>query len=342
MKIKCLLVVTLLSLPCLPMDQKVSSEERSPAPWQVLSEFDAQGRLIFLKNNIGKAITKENLEPYYEHFFSVDAQMGVFGFSFTYLGQIENVFLNYLRTIDLPSSTIVFPACGNGRTVIDALALTDGIRIIANDLNEQALVTLEKAAGYFFDTKKSRISYQAGEMIEMLKRLPKNSVDAVFSANVIHFLSPTDLGIFMDNIHRVLKPKGRLFLQWEGYSPSFSYEGTSPEVTELEPILRKRFEKKKEKNPGFLDEEAGKKLGFVKIFNYISLEGMENKLRTNFQKISGRYYILISLSGCRDPKAKQGWFRASYSEKDITGPLKSFPSIDLILEKRPTNNLTSI
>lgn len=143
-----------------------------------------------------------------------------FGQAFAFDGSVDTRFTEELKNRQREPLTILIPAFGLGRSVLDALTIHQSATIIANDWQSVARTELEKLLGTY-DVDGSRISFLMGDILEKLEELDPSSVDIVYVANLIHFFSPQQLVEFFAKLSKVLKPQAKVFLGWK--SPGYKH-----------------------------------------------------------------------------------------------------------------------
>lgn len=194
--------------------------------WQVLSELDDSERRDFLVEKVkGELYRKANKFPLIldDYYYNNQDMLG-FGMSFSYLGDIEAAFLSHIQAEDETGPKVVlFPGCGYGRSVLDALAKTKNTFMIANDFSKAGMGVLAQAQQKWFPDAKERLSIKQGDIFVVLKNIRDKSVDTIFCTNLIHFFNPDKLELFFHELNRVLKKNGSVFLSWEGFSTGAQY-----------------------------------------------------------------------------------------------------------------------
>ncbi len=154
------------------------------------------------------------------------ADLPSYGCSFSYDGRIDDQFCNYLDEHKSEEITVLVPAFGVGRSVLDALHINRKANVIANDLQIGQQAVLERLIQKY-GLDEDRVMFLMGDILAVVKTLEAQSVDVVYVANLIHFLSPLQIQELLIELHRVLKLNGLLFLGWRGFSENISVQKTS-------------------------------------------------------------------------------------------------------------------
>lgn len=125
------------------------------------------------------------------------------GYMLTYLHELSQAFVEYSAIAAGPVLDI-----GTAYGYVTLEALKKGAFVIANDLESKHLEDLHKRI-----PKKDlkRISYAVGRVPGEVTFSP-NSLGAVLASGVLHYLSPTDFSLAIENITSWLKPGGKFFL----------------------------------------------------------------------------------------------------------------------------------
>lgn len=144
-----------------------------------------------------------------------------YGRAFNFDGTIDIDFCNELLIRKDQNITILIPAFGIGRSIMDVLSIHPNAEIIANDLQNTINYLTNLLTDYNFSEEK--ITYLMGDITEKIKELENDSLDLIYLANLIHFLSPFKLRNLLCEFNRVLKPQGKLFISWRRLScPKFN------------------------------------------------------------------------------------------------------------------------
>jgi len=125
------------------------------------------------------------------------------GYMITYLHDLSRAFVEYSSIASAPVLDI-----GTAYGFVALEALKRGASVIANDLDSRHLEELSRRVP---KDALERISYVVGRVPEDVVFSP-NSLGAVHAAGVLHYLSPTDFSLAIDNITSWLKPGGKFFL----------------------------------------------------------------------------------------------------------------------------------
>jgi SAM-dependent methyltransferase len=168
------------------------------------------------------------------------------------VGSIENDFLNYIQQHDSANRMVLFPGCGYGRSVLDALAKTKNTFMIANDLSEAGLDKLAEAQMKWFPDAANRLAIKRGNIFDIISELEDESVDTVFCTHLIHFFNPIEIENFFYQLNRVLKKNGTIFLAWEGFAEAFEYQDLQSEFKDFYRIINKLY-KANNPYPTYLD-----------------------------------------------------------------------------------------
>lgn len=193
--------------------------------WKVLADLSTAERVSFMSPMATGSLIRQlrQEEPWLEDLYVTNSFMGQYGLNFSYLGRIEGEYLKFLQSSDVDNGepkTVFIPGCGIGRAILDGLKKTKHYQFIANDLSKDAGDTLGKAIKRWFPEDQKRVTIDNGDALVLLPTLPDSSVDVVFCANLIHFFNPDQLDRFFQECQRVLKPKGRIYLLWNGFDSS--------------------------------------------------------------------------------------------------------------------------
>jgi SAM-dependent methyltransferase len=141
-----------------------------------------------------------------------------YGFTTVEPGYFGKRFISYTNSLP-PSATIIdIGPAWRGVTVVPVLAQGHTVHAVDREADElRALAWSARDA-----SKASQNSHlkQWQEKLRMVHgalpdRLPfaSNSVDAVMAGSVLHFLTPKEVILAMDEIFRVLRPGGRVFIE---------------------------------------------------------------------------------------------------------------------------------
>jgi SAM-dependent methyltransferase len=209
----------------------------------VLSDLsDSQREDFLLQKAYDRLDRKTNYLPQILDDFYYDTQyMSGYGKSFTYLGKIEIDFLRHIQEADAQSEkrVVLFPGCGYGRSVLDALAKTKNTIMIANDLSKDGMHKLFQAQKHWFPHEGHRLSIKQDNIFNVIKNLDDDSVDTIFCTNLIHFFNPAELEEFFVQLNRVLKKGSSLFLLWEGFVHEREFKILSHEFKTFHNIITK-------------------------------------------------------------------------------------------------------
>lgn len=117
---------------------------------------------------------------------------------------LENVILNYFRDYlsKLKGKTILEIGCSNGHGASLIKKYFSPKEIIATDLDERLLNLAKK------NIKEASIKFEIADATKL--RFKNNTFDAVFDFGVIHHIP--DWENCLKELHRVLKPKGLVFI----------------------------------------------------------------------------------------------------------------------------------
>lgn len=125
------------------------------------------------------------------------------GYMITYLHDLSRAFVEYSAIAPTPVLDI-----GTAYGFVALEALKRGASVIANDLDSRHLEELSRRVP---KDALERISYAVGRIPGEVAFSP-NSLGAVHAAGVLHYLSPIDFSLAIDNITSWLKPGGKFFL----------------------------------------------------------------------------------------------------------------------------------
>ena len=112
------------------------------------------------------------------------------------------------RTILNPTSSVIDFGCGNGRNLL-YLAGSFGMHGIGNDSSGAAI----KEAKMLAEKEKAQLKYEVRSMAGLHSNIPDNSQALALDMMSSHFLNKEDRELLRDEIFRVLKPGGYLFMK---------------------------------------------------------------------------------------------------------------------------------
>lgn len=202
-------VTSLLMLSLTSVQTFASSEAKS---WFVMGQHTDREKQTHLFQSWQEAGGK-NLYGIHTY------QLPKFGRSFSYDGAIEGEFQHELAQRSDDELTILIPAFGSGRSVLDTLTGHATATVIANEIQEQGYLQLkELAKTYHVDL--SRVKKLSGDILKKLDTLESQSVDLVYATNLIHFFTPQQVESFLTQLKRVIKADGKIFISWRGFPDS--------------------------------------------------------------------------------------------------------------------------
>ena len=112
------------------------------------------------------------------------------------------------RTLLNPTSSVIDFGCGNGRNLL-YLAGSYGMHGIGNDSSGAAI----KEAKMLAEQEEAHLKYEVRNMAGLHPNIPDNSQTLALDMMSSHFLSKDDRALLRDEIFRVLKPGGYLFMK---------------------------------------------------------------------------------------------------------------------------------
>lgn len=216
--------------------------------WVPMGSLDDDGRKNMLDSHYSKLFNERRLEysqlkiknggeglnlPMLASLFLEKAihqtPLDKFGSSFAYDGPIDDRFCKWLNETKDDEVTILMPAFGIGRSVLDALALNknNNTTIIGNDIQEELKDELEQLRKKY-GLNDDRVIYKMGDILKVLEDLKEGSVDVVYCPNLIHFFNPFEIQEFFVKLYKVMKPNGQIFLSWKGMSGKVSWGKGNP------------------------------------------------------------------------------------------------------------------
>ena len=146
-----------------------------------------------------------------------------FGRSFSFDGTIDVDFCNYLSNIKNENITILMPAFGVGRSIMDIISINPNAKIIANDLQDTRKFLNKLLSDYEYSGE--QINYLLGDIVSKIQELKDDSIDIIYTPNLIHFLSPFEVRNLLCEFNRVLKLQGKIYISWR--NSSYEFEKTS-------------------------------------------------------------------------------------------------------------------
>lgn len=178
---------------------------------------------------------------------------------------LKNVISNYFRDYlnKLKGKTILEIGCSNGQGASLINKYFSPKEIVATDLDER-LLNLAKR-----NIKEASIKFEIADATKL--RFQNNTFDAVFDFGVIHHI--TDWENCLKELHRVLKPKGLVFIYDVSIESFYSLWGCIIKKLTLHPY-----------------ESMYKRKEFT---NYLNKLGFKI-LTHNLYKTSLRYFVIVA------------------------------------------------
>lgn len=104
--------------------------------------------------------------------------------------------------------------CGSGTMLFKCFDNKNVCSCLGIDISEKA-IELAKATAKF-NNLEDRASFICGG-IEALKGIRGNSFDGVILSNIIDNVMPIDAEVILENVHRIVKPKGKVLVKLNPY-----------------------------------------------------------------------------------------------------------------------------
>ncbi len=96
---------------------------------------------------------------------------------------------------------------GTGPTTHAIALASRGYDIVATDISPSAIKRAKRAA----KSSGVRIDFRVDDVLE--STLETGSIDAIVDRGVFHTLAPADRSVYVRTVHRILRPRGWLFLK---------------------------------------------------------------------------------------------------------------------------------
>jgi cyclopropane fatty-acyl-phospholipid synthase-like methyltransferase len=104
-----------------------------------------------------------------------------------------------------PGDSVLDFGCGNG-TMLLLAGLRGAKRMVGIDLSEEGIATAEARSEHV----PGSYDFHVGG-VDVLATLPDASFDAIILSNILDNLTPEDSIQLLDDIHRLMRPDGRMF-----------------------------------------------------------------------------------------------------------------------------------
>ena len=246
-----------------------------------------------------------------------------FGRSFSFDGNIDIVFCNYLQDKINEDLTLLMPAFGVGRSIMDIISINPNAKIIANDLQDTREYVNKLLNDYNYSNEK--ISYLIGDILNVIENIENDSVDAIYVPNLIHFLSPFKVRNLLCEFNRILKPRGKIFICWKNML-SQEFKNLSDNLVKNEIPY-----------PRYIDEKYSYSISddIILPYNDLSIEDMQKhaeKALFSINEFGIEYPVAIAIN---NGLIKFGEYKFEKQQNFINQHQNKF----MILEKQLVNDL---
>jgi SAM-dependent methyltransferase len=169
----------------------------------MLNSFHTVSKDVFPIPSINANLAETCIPLPLENLTNPLATLNSQGYMLTYLHELSRAFVEYSA---IAPGSVLDIGTAYGYVVLEALK--KGASVIANDLELKHLEDLHKRIP---ENDLKRISYAVGRVPGEVAFAP-NSLGAVLASGVLHYLSPLDFSLAIQNITSWLKPGGKFFL----------------------------------------------------------------------------------------------------------------------------------
>lgn len=119
---------------------------------------------------------------------------------------------NAIEWLSIGSDCILDFGCGSGKLLLMASKKASG-KLYGIDISKEAVRFSERLFSHY---NINNYKFEVGS-IEKLKQIKTNSFDGIILSNVIDNLAPKDGKLLLEEITRLLRPKGKIFLKLNDY-----------------------------------------------------------------------------------------------------------------------------
>lgn len=162
-----------------------------------------------------------------------------YGYELTSLGSFEDDLLNFLTSREEAERTVVEFGGGFGRIALKVVTAIEEVKYYCTDISPLQMKELEATAEGHTFAAGAKLYPSVCDCTGCVE-FDDAFADVVVIANVLHFLKPLQIINVLENVQKILKPGGRLFIMAQTPYLPMEIKEVAPQLVE---ISKKIYEK---------------------------------------------------------------------------------------------------